>query len=61
MDANASASPAGAGTAASHPAQTSAYAWKALAGSTIGYAMVGFDLLILGFMLPAISAALALT
>lgn len=61
MDANASASPAGAGTAASHPAQTSAYAWKALAGSTIGYAMDGFDLLILGFMLPAISAALALT
>ena len=61
MDANASASPAGAGTAASHPTQTSAYAWKALAGSTIGYAMDGFDLLILGFMLPAISAALALT
>ena len=61
MDANASASPAGAGTAASHPAQTSAYAWKALAGSTIGYAMDGFDLLILGFMLPAISAALART
>jgi len=61
MDANASASPLGAGTAASHPTQTSAYAWKALAGSTIGYAMDGFDLLILGFMLPAISAALALT
>lgn len=61
MEANASASPAGAGTAASHPTQTSAYAWKALAGSTIGYAMDGFDLLILGFMLPAISAALALT
>ncbi|MGM3274298.1 MFS transporter [Ralstonia sp. 24A2] len=61
MDANASASPVGAGTPASHPTQTSAYAWKALAGSTIGYAMDGFDLLILGFMLPAISAALALT
>ena len=61
MDANVSASPAGAGTPASHPTQTSAYAWKALAGSTIGYAMDGFDLLILGFMLPAISAALALT
>lgn len=61
MDANVSASPAGAGTPASHPPQTSAYAWKALAGSTIGYAMDGFDLLILGFMLPAISAALALT
>jgi MFS family permease len=32
-----------------------------LAGSAIGYAMDGFDLLILGFMLPAISAALALS
>ncbi|NOV26495.1 MFS transporter [Cupriavidus necator] len=42
-------------------APTSAYAWKALAGSAIGYAMDGFDLLILGFMLPAISAALSLT
>jgi len=31
---------------------------KALAGSAIGYAMDGFDLLILGFMLPAISAEL---
>ncbi|KHK54159.1 MFS transporter [Ralstonia sp. A12] len=61
MEANVSASPAGTGTAVSHPMQTSAYAWKALAGSTIGYAMDGFDLLILGFMLPAISAALALT
>ncbi|MFH5252838.1 MFS transporter [Burkholderia semiarida] len=38
-----------------------AYAWKALAGSAIGYAMDGFDLLILGFMLPAITAALHLT
>jgi hypothetical protein len=27
------------------------YGWKALAGSVIGYAMDGFDLLILGFML----------
>jgi len=42
-------------------APTSSYAWKALAGSAIGYAMDGFDLLILGFMLPAISAALALS
>ena len=25
--------------------------WKALAGSALGYAMDGFDLLILGFML----------
>ena len=37
------------------------YGWKALAGSAIGYAMDGFDLLILGFMLPAISADLHLT
>ncbi|MBR8357371.1 MFS transporter [Burkholderia vietnamiensis] len=37
------------------------YAWKALAGAAIGYAMDGFDLLILGFMLPAITAALHLT
>lgn len=42
-------------------APTSPYAWKALAGSAIGYAMDGFDLLILGFMLPAISASLLLT
>ena len=33
----------------------------ALAGSTVGYAMDGFDLLILGFMLSAISADLQLT
>ncbi|MGH6976247.1 MAG: hypothetical protein ACREED_04400, partial [Stellaceae bacterium] len=32
----------------------SAYAKKALFGSAIGYAMDGFDLLILGFMLGAI-------
>lgn len=41
-------------------ASPSPYAWKALAGAAMGYAMDGFDLLILGFMLPAISAALAL-
>ncbi|AET92328.1 MFS transporter [Burkholderia sp. KK1] len=39
----------------------SKYAWKALAGSAIGYAMDGFDLLILGFMLPAIALELHLT
>lgn len=39
----------------------SGYAWKALAGSAVGYAMDGFDLLILGFMLTAISAELHLT
>lgn len=37
------------------------YGWKALIGSAVGYAMDGFDLLILGFMLSAISAALNLT
>jgi MFS family permease len=37
------------------------YGWKALAGSVIGFAMDGFDLLILGFMLAAISADLDLT
>ena len=41
--------------------QVSSYGWKALAGSTVGYAMDGFDLLILGFMLSAISADLHLT
>lgn len=41
--------------------RVNSYAWKALAGSTIGYAMDGFDLLILGFMLPEITAALKLT
>jgi len=37
------------------------YSWKALAGSAIGYAMDGFDLLILGFMLTAISTDLHLS
>src|SRR6266851_1899216 len=37
------------------------YGWKALAGSVIGFSMDGFDMLILGFMLPTISSALALT
>src|SRR3954469_15519653 len=36
-------------------------AMKALAASTIGYAMDGFDLLILGFMLSAIAKDLQLT
>ncbi len=34
---------------------------KALIGSAVGYAMDGFDLLILGFMLRAIAAGLGLT
>jgi MFS family permease len=37
------------------------YANKALIGSAVGYAMDGFDLLILGFMLSAIAAELHLT
>jgi MFS family permease len=37
------------------------YGWKALAGSVIGFSMDGFDMLILGFMLAAISADLSLT
>ncbi|MBS1227387.1 MAG: transporter [Proteobacteria bacterium] len=41
--------------------QVSSYGWKALAGSTVGYAMDGFDLLILGFMLSSISAELHFT
>jgi MFS family permease len=36
-------------------------AWKALAGSAIGYAMDGFDLLILGFMLRTIASDLHLS
>jgi MFS family permease len=41
--------------------RTQSYAGKALFASAIGYAMDGFDLLILGFMLRAISADLHLT
>src|SRR5260370_20359013 len=41
--------------------RVTAYGWKALAGSVIGYSMDGFDLLILSFMLAAISADLNLT
>jgi MFS family permease len=37
------------------------YGWKALAASVIGYSMDGFDMLILGFMLAAISTDLRLT
>jgi len=35
-------------------------AWKALIGSTVGYAMDGFDLLILGFMMRTIATDLHL-
>jgi MFS family permease len=41
--------------------QIGSFPWKALAASAVGYAMDGFDLLILGFMLRAISAELHLT
>ena len=37
--------------------RVTSYSWKALAGSAIGYAMDGFDLLILGFMLTTISSS----
>ncbi len=43
------------------PTKVDGKARKALWGSAIGYAMDGFDLLILGFMLKAISKDLALT
>jgi MFS family permease len=41
--------------------RTQAYAWKALFAAAVGYAMDGFDMLILGFLLPPISADLGLT
>ena len=48
-------------TASGQPTAVNSYSWKALCGSAVGYAMDGFDLLILGFMLTAISADLNLT
>jgi len=54
LDSSAVAAPAAGGA-------VSSYGWKALAGSALGYAMDGFDLLILGFMLPAIAADLHLS
>jgi MFS family permease len=41
--------------------RVTAYGWKALVGSVVGYSMDGFDMLILGFMLAAIKADLVLT
>lgn len=41
--------------------QQSNYASKTLLAAALGYAMDGFDLLILGFMLPAIAASLHLS
>src|SRR6202522_2899450 len=43
------------------PTTVDSNAWKALAGSTLGYAMDGFDLLILGFMLRTIASDLNLS
>ncbi|WP_395024387.1 MFS transporter [Comamonas odontotermitis] len=43
------------------PTTVNGYGWKALAGSAVGYAMDGFDLLILGFMLGAIREDLGLS
>lgn len=43
------------------PREVDSAAWKALWGSALGYAMDGFDLLILGFMLRVISADLGLS
>jgi MFS family permease len=45
---------------ASDSASPSSYARKALAASAVGYAMDGFDFLILGFMLSAIAKDLGL-
>ena len=43
------------------PTTVDSNAWKALAGSGLGYAMDGFDLLILGFMLRTIAGDLGLS
>ena len=60
VNSSATATAADADAAPGHDKVTG-YGWKALAGSAVGYAMDGFDLLILGFMLTAISADLHLT
>jgi MFS family permease len=46
---------------ASAPDERPGYAARALVASVLGYAMDGFDLLILGFMLPVIAADLHLS
>lgn len=55
------ASMAGGGGGAPDPDAVTPEGWKALWGSALGYAMDGFDLLILGFMLRAISTDLGLS
>jgi benzoate transport len=49
------------GTLADRQARADSYQWRALFASVVGYAMDGFDLLILGFILAAISSDLQLT
>src|SRR5262245_46783273 len=61
MESEMSVAPATTAATAAPEDRVTAYGWKALAGSALGFAMDGFDLLILGFMLAAISADLALT
>jgi benzoate transport len=61
MEANANTAGRDAMARAASDDRPNKYAWKALAGSAIGYAMDGFDLLILGFMLPAIALELHLS
>ena len=61
MERNLSVTVASTSQTSSAEDRVTVYGWKALAGSLLGYAMDGFDLLILGFMLAAISADLTLT
>lgn len=49
------------GAPAAEDATVDRYARKALIASNVGYAMDGFDLMILSFMLPAVVAGLHLT
>lgn len=48
-------------TLVSEEAKRRKYAYKAVIASTVGYAMDGFDLLILGFILNAVALGLGLT
>jgi len=57
----ASTSASTSGPASVAPAEVDAYARKALVASCLGYAMDGFDLLLLGFILAPLAVALHLT